>query len=96
MRTVGRRVDRGTRSVALCDYCGTRWPREKLYRDGAGLLTCPQEGRGRDAVTLTKDSVAAAKAAAEKHVPHPGDPGRYDKDPVDGEDPWDVFGSSFT
>lgn len=30
------------------------WKRSALRKDGAGLFVCPQEGPGRDAVTLTR------------------------------------------
>jgi hypothetical protein len=37
-----------------CDYCGVAWRRSQLRRDGAGLLVCPDEGPGEDAVTLSE------------------------------------------
>lgn len=48
----------------MCDRCGTRWNRSDLWRDLEGLLNCPQEGKGRDATSLTKANVASAKAYA--------------------------------
>ena len=83
MRTCGYRLKSGERSRAVCAYCGTRWDRRALYRDAAGLLTCPQEGRGRDAVTLTRDSVAQAKAWAQQKRTEPHDPGRLDNEAVE-------------
>lgn len=79
-RTIGRRRHHGETGAALCDYCGTRWDRSKLYRDEAGLLTCPQEGRGRDAVALTKANVASAKAYARAYDRPPRYPGAFDKE----------------
>ncbi len=43
-----------------CDYCGVLWPRSRLRRDGAGLLSCPDEGDGRDSVTLSRLNAAGA------------------------------------
>lgn len=80
MRTVGRRIKNGQRSVALCDYCGARFDRRDLVRDASGLLRCPQEGDGRDAVTLNEANVAAAEAWADRKIPEPYDPGQYDKE----------------
>ena len=37
-----------------CDYCGAKWRRSQLRRDGAGLLVCPDEGDGADTVTLDR------------------------------------------
>ena len=80
MRTIGRRRRQGERGTALCGYCGTRWNRSDLYVDGSGVLTCPQEGRGRDAVTLTKANVASAKAYAHSYDRPPRYPGTLDKE----------------
>jgi hypothetical protein len=85
MRTFGRRIRSGERSRAECDYCGTPWDRRKLYRDEAGLLTCPQEGRGRDAVALTRANAASAQIWAARKVPQPHDPGRYTKEVLEAE-----------
>lgn len=46
----------------FCDYCGVKWRRSQLRRDGSGKLYCPDEGDGRDAVTLSKLNAAAALA----------------------------------
>jgi hypothetical protein len=80
MRTIGRRRRQGERGSALCDRCGTRWNRSDLWRDLEGLLNCPQEGRGRDAATLTKANVASAKAHARSYDRPPRFPGRLDND----------------
>lgn len=80
MRTVGRRIRGGERSRATCDYCGTRFDRRDLVRDASGLLRCPQEGDGRDAVTLNEANVAAAEEWADRKIPEPYDPGQYDKE----------------
>ncbi len=80
MRTIGRRKRQGERGSALCDRCGTRWNRSDLWRDLEGLLNCPQEGRGRDAVALTKANVASAKAYARSYDRPPRYPGSYDND----------------
>lgn len=55
MRSIGRFWTRKPGDhVETCDYCGMPWFRSQLRVDGAGLFVCPQEGRGRDAVTLTE------------------------------------------
>lgn len=80
MRTIGKRRRSGERGSALCDRCGTRWNRSDLWRDLEGMLNCPQEGRGRDAVALTKANVASAKAYARSYDRPPRFPGRLDND----------------
>jgi hypothetical protein len=37
-----------------CAYCGAKWFRSELKRDGSGKLYCPDEGDGLDTVTLGK------------------------------------------
>lgn len=64
----------------MCDRCGTRWNRSDLWRDLEGLLNCPQEGKGRDATSLTKANVASAKAYARAYDRPPRFPGRLDND----------------
>jgi len=61
MRTIGRKW-RGPRGSypARCSYCGVIWPSDKLVKDRAGMLACPDDRAGRDVVTL---SIANAKAA---------------------------------
>ena len=44
------------------------------------MLTCPQEGRGRDAVELTKANVASAKAYSHSYDRPPRFPGRLDNE----------------
>lgn len=80
MRTVTRRARYNEKSTGLCDRCGTRWHRSDLWRDEEGLLNCPQEGRGRDAVALTKANVASAKAYARSYDRPPRFPGQLDND----------------
>jgi hypothetical protein len=82
MRTSGRRIKSGERSRSECDRCGALWDRDKLWRDREGLLNCPLEGKGRDAVELTEANLASAKAYADAKRPMPHDPGRYDKTPA--------------
>lgn len=64
-RTIGKRwpktAPRGDYQAA-CDYCNVMWRRSQLRRDGAGLLVCPDEGDGRDAVTLSELNAAGAQA----------------------------------
>lgn len=79
-RTIGHRRRQGERGSALCDRCGTRWNRSDLWRDLEGLLNCPQEGRGRDAVALTKANLAGAKAYARGYDRPPRFPGAFDKE----------------
>lgn len=56
MQTIGRKWNSRIKGdyAWKCDYCGMMWKRSKLRKDGAGLFVCPQEGPGRDAVTLTR------------------------------------------
>lgn len=63
MRTISRH--RPSRSPPgdtrkLCSYCGAAWYRSQLRRDAAGLLACPDEYPGRDAVTLSEGNAALA------------------------------------
>lgn len=53
--------------------------RRELTREPGGLLRCRGEGDGRDAVTLTRDSVTTAEAWAQRKVPQPHDPGPLEK-----------------
>lgn len=57
MRTIGKHwpssVPRGDHPW-LCDYCGVKWRRSQLRRDGSGLLACPDD--------LGPDRVAFARA----------------------------------
>lgn len=39
---------------ATCDYCGFKWYRSDMRRDASGLLACPDDMEGRDAVTLNR------------------------------------------
>lgn len=75
MRTIGKRwpssAPRGDYQ-AECSYCGVRWLRSLLRRDRSGNLTCPDEGRGRDAVHLSELNA--------HHASRPGSPVR----PYDG------------
>lgn len=83
MRTVGRRwPGSAPRSdyVALCAYCGTHWRRSQLRVDAAGRLYCPQEGSGRDAVTLARLNAAGAQ---ERTKTPPQDRGGAPRPPVD-------------
>ncbi len=80
MRTIRHRHRSGERGTALCDRCGTRWNRSDLWRDQEGLLNCPQEGRGRDAVALTKANVASAKAYARSYDRPTRYPGAFDRE----------------
>ena len=49
---------------ARCAYCGVHWYRSEMWVDGSGNLVCPDEGDGRDAVTLSKLNAEAAAAHA--------------------------------
>lgn len=58
-KTIGRHKPRSLPKgdyECLCDYCGTVFYRSKLRRDGSGKLFCPDEGEGKDAVTLSQES----------------------------------------
>ena len=64
MKTIGRHWPstalRGD-YIAMCGHCGARWRRSQLRVDGAGVLTCPMEGRGPDAATLLKEEATEAR-----------------------------------
>lgn len=68
MRTIGRTVHPpfDTQVPAMCAYCGAMWPRNQLWRDGAGNLVCPNEGSGRDRVTLEKENARLARIPKKK------------------------------
>jgi hypothetical protein len=95
MRTIGRHRPKSSPRgdvVALCDYCGVQWYRSQLVRDRSGLLVCPDEGDGKDSVTLSE---ANARAAASRTGPITyGEGGRKDSG---GEEhkttPQDIMGS---
>lgn len=80
-RTIGRhwpeKAPRGDYQCT-CDYCGVQWRRSQLYRDRSGLLVCPDEGNGKDMVTLSEGN--AANAAA-RRMPLPNRGGNYDTTP---------------
>lgn len=61
MRTIQRHHSgaRGDFRVT-CDYCGFEWMRSRCKRDGAGLLACPLDMDGKDAVTLSQENAAGA------------------------------------
>jgi hypothetical protein len=55
MHTIGKHNTLQLGDFAMeCHYCQTLWPRSKLRRDAAGFLSCPDEGPGRDSVTLAR------------------------------------------
>lgn len=54
--------------VANCDICGVAWPRRRLRRDGQGMLTCPDEGGGRDSFTLDILNADANKTPPAKDI----------------------------
>lgn len=39
---------------SMCDICGVACPRSKLRKKADGLLYCPDDADGRDAVTLSR------------------------------------------
>ncbi len=47
---------------ANCDICGVLWRRSELTRKADGLLYCPDDADGRDAVTLNDLNARAAEA----------------------------------
>lgn len=62
MRTIGKRIsDKVPGDFHLmCDYCGVMWPRSKLRQDAARMWVCPDEGPGRDVVTLSRQQAMDA------------------------------------
>ncbi len=60
-QTIGRHWPRSAPKgdyQAICGHCGAAWRRSQLFRDGAGLLTCPDEGEGLDVNTVTEMNAA--------------------------------------
>jgi hypothetical protein len=57
---------------AKCDYCGVRWRRSQLRMDRSGLLVCPDEGPGLDAVTLSEGNAALSRRRGPVPVPPGG------------------------
>lgn len=74
MRTIGRKWPKDWRGsyAAHCDYCGVRWPRCKLVRDGASRLACPDDQAGRDEVTLNEENAQGAAEASYHEGDHDG------------------------
>jgi hypothetical protein len=74
-RTIGKRWPRSAPRgdiQSMCDYCGVMWRRSQLRRDGAGLLVCPDEGDGRDSVTLDRLNAMGARRAPRNFNPDAG------------------------
>lgn len=86
MRTVGRSIRPGERRRIQCDYCNTLWDKRLLRRDASGLWVCPQEGPGRDGVTLTRGNAEASRAAAQRLRVPAELTGNYGTIPVQVED----------
>lgn len=47
-------------TLRTCGYCGVEWYRSQLQRDAAGILACPDDQSGLDAVSLSKGNADAA------------------------------------
>lgn len=62
----------------MCDICGVNWHRADLIRKADGLLYCPDDVRGEDSVTLSREN---AQAALERRGPKQREADRMDKDP---------------
>lgn len=56
MKTIPSKWSRAWRGdyECTCDVCGVRWRRSQLKRKADGLLYCPDDMDGRDAVTLSE------------------------------------------
>jgi len=87
MRTVGRRIRPGERRRVQCDRCNTLWDKRQLRRDAEGMWVCPQEGPGRDGVTLTRGNAEASRASAQRLRVPAELTGNYGTIPVQVEDP---------
>ena len=46
---------------AYCDYCGVKWRRSQLTRDGDGLFRCPDEGSFKSRTELDRGNAAGAR-----------------------------------
>lgn len=57
----------------MCDICGVAWQRSKLVRKRDGMLYCPDDRAGRDAVTLSELN---ARARPSRYYPQDG--GNFD------------------
>lgn len=65
--------------VATCDYCGVAWRRSQLRKMRDGNLACPDEGPGRDALTLSEGNARGA-ANLGRGGPAHRDGGYYEED----------------
>lgn len=85
MRTIGtqwpesRRGDR----QAQCDICKVVWYRSQLTRKADGLLYCPDDVDGRDAVTLSVGNAEGSRRRGRR----PNTGGSLYKDPVEPTPP---------
>lgn len=57
---------------ATCDYCGVQWRRSQLRRDASGLLACPDDQPGLDAVSLSKGNAEAMSLGKRRVVSRDG------------------------
>src|SRR5688572_4883548 len=74
--------------AACCDYCGVRWRRSELKRDGSGQLYCPDEGTGKDAVTLSLENARGAEESAQRRRRvSGGNQGSFDTEPEETAPP---------
>lgn len=72
-----KRAQRGDFS-ADCSICGVAWRRSQLTRKADGLLYCPDDVHGRDAVTLNEGNARAAESLRQQ--PRVYDGGSLTKD----------------
>src|SRR4051812_14311503 len=64
MRTIGRKRSSASPSgdvTGLCTYCGAKWYRSQLVRDGAGALACPDDAAGLDTVSASLGNAQGAR-----------------------------------
>ena len=75
----------------LCSICGVAWQRSKLVRKADGLLYCPDDKDGRDAVTLSR--LNAARIPRLHHIPQDG--GGFESRAYEAIAPVGVFDDTF-
>lgn len=93
MRTIGKRWPRNAPRgdyTAECSYCGVAYRRSSLVRDGSGRFACPDDARGRDAVTLDRLNAAGGQKRS-KLSPPDARPALWS--PASGHGLWSSLGS---
>lgn len=89
-RTIGRKRPASSPIgdyTAMCSHCGVVWYRSEMWVDRQGLLVCPDEGKGRDAVTLSELVAQTSARPKRRVIPRDGYPLDHNDDPPDTGNP---------